>query len=329
MSQRVVNVNNPVVRAMLDPQLFVDMKARLRDPLKAAFSKEEDRTLVCSLFDDATTKMRPERTDAVGFAHYCEHSQIAWLKVGYIRWLVQRSGPFPRRQDLHIGGFLIGAPEGRKFVVSYPWASSNHPSPSGMKLVNLLIALINVGACDDDGVFIDYCSLPQADRAVPSEYFRNVGTGMHEQTCRTPAEQRCFRLALAGLNRLYAYEGCEVIVLPDIEPPGRFPVGDDAWGPTSDRPYHKRGWCCCEYTIARFCGRIVNAADPSVQAVERRRVWPETVADYANLMNESNPDQVIFTVKGDVDYVQFLFFKVCVGLENMTEDQCDALVLEA
>ena len=87
--------------------------------------------------------------------------------------------------------------------------------------------------------------------------------------------------------------------------------------------------CCCEYTIARFCGRIVNAADPSVQAVERRRVWPETVADYANLMNESNPDQVIFTVKGDVDYVQFLFFKVCVGLENMTEDQCDALVLEA
>merc|ERR1719454_2012118 len=105
----------------------------------------------------------------------CQQAQLVWLKVSYLRWLVARGGPFPRRQDLHSGGFYLGIPPVcRKFVVSSPWAAANHPSPSGMKLVNVFISLVKLGASDDDAVFIDFCSLPQKARKVPDIYYRNA-----------------------------------------------------------------------------------------------------------------------------------------------------------
>ena len=83
--------------------------------------------------------------------------------MGYIKQLASRNGPFPRQQDLNMNGVHIGMPPGRKFSLSHGWASEMHPCPSGAKLKRLAATLEKLEADDEeDAVFIDYCSLPQA-----------------------------------------------------------------------------------------------------------------------------------------------------------------------
>ena len=107
-------------------------------------------------------KVEATYSDAHGFARICGEVQLQWLKVGYIKRLAAHGGPFPRQQDLNHDGVFVGMPPGRKFSLSHGWSSEMHPCPSGAKLKRLAATLTKLGGDDEkDGVFIDYCSLPQ------------------------------------------------------------------------------------------------------------------------------------------------------------------------
>ena len=57
-----------------------------------------------------------------------------------------------------------------------------------------------------------------------------------------------------------------------------------------------------------------------MQEVNDKRKWPMSIKDYAAMMDETYPEPVKFTVRGDADYVRFLFFKACIGLKGMRTD---------
>jgi hypothetical protein len=70
-------------------------------------------------------------------------------------------------------------------------------------------------------VFIDYCSLPQmAPRHAPAHLTRKV-----ELPKRTREEERRFLFALTEMSRMYAYGGCDVVVLKKSRLPEDFPDG--------------------------------------------------------------------------------------------------------
>jgi hypothetical protein len=70
-------------------------------------------------------------------------------------------------------------------------------------------------------VFIDYCSLPQmAPRHAPAHLTRDVTLPQ-----RTEKETRRFLFALSEMSRMYAYGGCDVVVLKESRPPQDFPNG--------------------------------------------------------------------------------------------------------
>ena len=70
-------------------------------------------------------------------------------------------------------------------------------------------------------MFIDYCSLPQmAPRHAPAHLTRGVALPQ-----RTKEETRRFLFALTEMSRMYAYGGCDVVVLKESRPPQAFPDG--------------------------------------------------------------------------------------------------------
>ena len=87
-------------------------------------------------------------------------------------------------------------------------------------LANELVAL-DAHEEEENGIFIDYCSLPQmAPRNAPLHLIG--GAPLPE---RTAEETKRFSFALSEMSRMYAYGRCEVVVLKDSRPPNVFPDG--------------------------------------------------------------------------------------------------------
>ena len=367
--QRIVNSYDPEIMRGQDPERFTDVKAlftRLSDirtefmrsqprATQAARAKripeysddvddpseilansfQKDLDCVLTQIRGTIAMMKPVRSDEIGFKVFCMNAGIAWPKVGYLRELVSRGGPFPRRQDLPTGRYTVGAPAGRKFVVSHGWEAEIHPSPSGSKLVLLAEVLTRLGAKDEDHVFFDYLSVPQGARCLSDDaYYRLNGgtppvveydTTWYLQAGRNPDETLGFKFAMWDMGRLYAYDECEVIVLPRPHPtdgaPVCFPGGPGKWGRVKETAYEQSGWCCAEYSIARFCGRIANRDDEAVREVEQSRRhcdgWPTSVAEYKAMMDEDSEFPVFFTDKGDRAVVAYNFFKMAFGLSAL------------
>ena len=330
--QRVVNSGHPVVKSMIAPDMLADPVSMVRegvrsDRLHIMHTHDIDDVIVPNL-RRALSAMLPVYDDHRGFRSFCLAAEIAWIKVRYVRRFVALIGatgkrPFPRRQELPRGAFYVGLPpeERRKYVVSHGWATEHHPSPSGAKLRKLLEALDADAASDDDGIFLDFCSLDQRDKPQPA--------GKPPQRHRTVAETRRFYLALWEMTRMYAYRGCRVIVLPEVEqwesfeeegtPPeevhsdlkDRVCLRSAVWGWVNDVPYHRRGWCFAEFSCARKAGLIVNERDRAVQDVLAARPWPADVQSYTRDMQDQTSDQhVEFTSKGDREYVAYIFNKM-------------------
>lgn len=165
---------------------------------------------------------------------------------------------------------------------------------------------------------------------------------------RTRDQANAFAYAMWDMGRMYAFERCEVIVLPTIAgklKPSRGEVlasfpGGNVWGDINNRPYQNRGWCCAEFAIARYCSTIRNLSDPDVQAVLKSRVWPaggtaESCRMYAEMMTRTTVEEmstslalrseltydsalgVDFTSKGDRDAVKYNFFKMTMSKESI------------
>ena len=122
-----------------------------------------------------------------------------------------------------------------------------HPSPSGAKLQRVLAHLDMLNADDErDGVFLDYCSLPQgAFLDMPESYFENNNVA-RPQVPRSHGQRQRFDFAMWEMTRFYAFSQCEVIVEPVIDKAEDFPgFGEPggSWGSINTRAYHDRGWC--------------------------------------------------------------------------------------
>ena len=311
--QRILNADDDVVKAGLHLETLIDLPKTLA---ACRYDSPSDFERLALLLERVIARMKPVSADADGFRMLCERAQIAWLKVWYVKELAALHGSFPRRQDLKPEGIVVGVPPGKKWVVSHPWASQFHPSPSGSKMVALAQQLEALGALPEECCFIDFCGLPQASRDMPPEYHYVTGT-LAPQADRTPSERERFSLALWDMSRLYAFAECEVIVLPEVEPPTIFLGGPDRWGLVNTLPYEARGWCCSEFSIARSNGRIANKHDLAVQALEDvPHGWPATVHEYEAMMREDATPKVRFTSSGDEEVVKFLFFKSCFGLTH-------------
>jgi len=313
--QRIVNTNDPAVRDGLDPARFIDWKAELGTKV---FTNNAGLELVLDRMSDQVSAMSPVADDAVGFATFCKESGIGWLAVAAAKRLAAAPGPFPRNQDLPPGAVIAGAPPAgaRKFVLSHAWGSEKHPSPGGEKLRRLLKVLGRLGAKDSDVIFFDYISYPQKAQYVPTSYYVHNEGCAKPQADRTAAEDNRFYYALWDMGRLYAYKECEVVVLSAADDMEQFPGAPGAWGRVNTDSYHQRGWCCAEYSIAKYHGRIANATDAEVRETDRARAWPTTVDAYAEMMDESARVPVNFTMKGDREAVKYNFFKMCIGLQH-------------
>jgi hypothetical protein len=176
---------------------------------------------------------------------------------------------------------------------------------------------------DDELVFMDFASLFQKARIMPP--------GVAPQRERTPWEKKLFGIALWEMSRMYAFRGCKVIVLPQVE---TLPAGSDieykysevkgrdcpwsaTWGWVNTVPYANRGWCAAEFACARKAGIIANMDDPGVVEVLNSRRgsggWPETVEDYQKMMED---ESIEFTSKGDRDHVAYIFFTMSFDLRE-------------
>eukprot|EP00900_Chrysochromulina_parva_P017690 jgi/Chrpa1/25922/Chrysochromulina_OHIO_Genome00027199-RA len=351
---------------------------------------------VASTLEAVIKHLKPAAEDEKGFKILCSEGNIAWVKATYLKELrcampTDGGRPFPRRQDLDQSKLIKGVPpKGKAIAVSHGWDTAFHISPSGEKLDLLVDALERFGAMtDDDGVFIDFCSLPQAAHAsMPSIYFEHNGIKRPETISkdgpyadRSALEEKQFTYAMWDMSRMYAYS--HVIVLPKPTDNTKFPGdtsapllakdmklvldGEDVlvegtdppivvrycvkngkaktdgsqsftldrdlafddnveftvgslkvvlsnvcgWGRVSPLPYHKRGWCCSEFTIALFNRRILNTMDSGVAQLLGRS-WPKTVPEYDQMMESG----VKFTKSGDENLVKFLFFRTCFGLRH-------------
>ena len=174
--QRFVNAKDESLQKWLDPRALSDPHTLLE---QCHFDTAAERESFYSLLRRTLRDVKPIGLDRRGFEIICYEVQLRWVKVGYIKTLASRGGPFPRQQDLNPDGFHLSLPPGRKFSLSHGWVSEMHPCPSGAKLRRLVTQLESVGADDErDGVFLDYCScalpglkhrlrtLPNARRSV-------------------------------------------------------------------------------------------------------------------------------------------------------------------
>lgn len=310
------------------------------------------RDIVWNALDCTLKQLVPIRKDFVGFAHFCNKTQIAWLYVGYVKQLVIRGGPFPRRQELHPAGYLVGVPPAgaRKFVVSHCWETEVHPNPAGGKMRRLLDTCLLMQARDNDVIFFDFCSFSQENKM--GKYYKKdePWEGMPERNASAPfyfannnveyypprsaKEMRNFDFALWEMGRLYCFCECEVIVLPSLDgvdksEQERFP-GGSVWGFVNAVPYENRGWCCAEFSIALFCQTIKNLGDEDVKRVRDSRQWPEDNRSYAEMMGRTTVREnardglvfdpvkgVDFTSRGDRAVVQYNFFKMALGFSSL------------
>lgn len=305
-----------------------------------AFTQPMDRAFTAIKRLETALSMPRAQIDRLGFDTSCRQAQYRWVRVSYLRSLQRRGSVAPRYQDMPEGTHVDGVvPHGSQaFVVSYSWSAHLHAFPGGGKIREIVATLDELHANNDDLVFIDFLSLPQAERDLPKIYAKD---NPQAQVCASkevgfialppPSEKQKMqaRFALFQSTRLYAFEECKVIVLPDLEEPATFPDHGDIherqnthcspprkelhtnWGYCKSVPYVQGGWTCAEYAVARLSGTIANRHHPSVRRVEASRNWPTTAADYAQMMNDDALMPVIFTKGGDREAVRFNFYKYC------------------
>lgn len=326
--EEIVSRGTDPVRLSNVRQLFNSVYFSERNTIGGAGTSGKQREKAVRMIANSFACMPAAPEDAFGFGRFCEQSNIAWVLVSTIRELAESPGPFPRRQDLDHGAYIVGMPPAscRKFVVSHGWESEVHPSPGGAKMVRLVGTLDAAGAKDTDVVFFDFMSNTQEAKIgdaskghTATEYFRYNRLPSAPLAGRTTMEKRAFEYAMWDMGRLYSFRECEVLVLPSLNPASTFPGRASEWGFENTRPYHKRGWCCSEFAIALKNKRIANLTDPDVMAVVKSRKWPTDVAAYGEMMDESLPDatRVDFTHKGDRAVVKYNFFKMTMSRDSL------------
>ena len=130
--QRIMNAKDKRLHNALNPERLVDLNGVLD---KCHFDSPDHHRRVVSQLNRALKTLQPILLDRDGFAKICAEVQLHWLKVGYIKQLAAKEGPFPRQQDLNSEGVHKGLPPGRMFSLSHgiwccPLTSIPHLQPT-------------------------------------------------------------------------------------------------------------------------------------------------------------------------------------------------------
>ena len=154
-----------------------------------------------------------------------------------------------------------------------------------------------LGAADDEGVFVDYMSLPQNDKQNPElrqlESEDNWPKPGEHPAVRSEEEEAQFKEALSAMEQMYSIGKTRVIVLP----------ADDLV--EEGREYISRGWCFLEFCLAMSFHNIANAGvnEPVQRLIDRvEELHGDTVEGFREAFKGT-----YFTNKGDESIVLRLF----------------------
>ena len=219
--QRIYNAADEEVKAGLDLSKFFDLPGLLM-----SLQRESDGQLafVAEMLEEVIRALTPVAADETGFRVLCKETQVAFIRTPAIKRWAKAGGPCRRRQEISESDLIIGRlPRGRILSLSHCWDATCNCDPTGEKMRDLAKELVALDAHEDEenGIFIDYCSLPQmAPRNAPLHLIG--GAPLPERTAK---ETKRFSFALSEMSRMYAYGRCEVVVLKDSRPPDAFPDG--------------------------------------------------------------------------------------------------------
>ncbi|CAK0883331.1 unnamed protein product, partial [Prorocentrum cordatum] len=236
---------------------------------------------------------------------YLDDVEVKWVRLRFLRRLLAEGRILPRSQEVPASEAALGSegfPRNRgqqkhRFVTSHPWLSKEHPDPAGTKLRALVEQLDALGAEEEDGVFLDWMSLPQhnqldEDLARLDKEGKWPLPGTHPAV-RTVAEEARFKKALDSMETMYSVGSTPVVVLPMEEEVER------------GREYISRGWCLLEFSLALSFGNIANAeVHPEVRRLSESvtAMKGNTVAGFRKTFKSTH-----FTNSGDRKVVLRLF----------------------
>ncbi|CAK0808118.1 unnamed protein product [Prorocentrum cordatum] len=237
------------------------------------------------------------------FLDYLDEAQIKWIKCGYLRRLSSAGSIVVRCQNVPLNEVIIGSAgfpilrthKKSRFVVSYPWLSKHHPDPDGSTLRCLVDQLDAMGAADEDGVFMDYLSMPQHDGADAElqrleEESSWPAPGTH-RAVRSAEEDAIFNKALGSMSMMFSTSSVPVVVLP--------------MEGLSERAYIDRGWCYLEFCLALSFGIICNEEIH----VSVKKLCKKAYVQQANTVDGFMQcfESKTFTYNGDAGVVMNLF----------------------
>ncbi|CAK0818611.1 unnamed protein product [Prorocentrum cordatum] len=239
------------------------------------------------------------------YLEYLDRARVKWVRCGYLRRLASAGDIMQRCQEVPLDQVFIGSRgfplvrdgEKKRFVLSHPWLSKEHPDPTGVKLRLLVQQLDMLHASDDHAVFVDYMSLPQNDKLNPELQRIEAASGMPKPgshpSVRTVAEEAQFKEALSAMEQIYSIGKTPVIVLPmdgDVD---------------AGREYISRGWCLLEFCLSMGFDNISNAAIH--EPVRRLREHVESMNGHTVQGFREAFKLTHFTNKGDANVVLKLF----------------------
>ncbi|CAK0876251.1 unnamed protein product [Prorocentrum cordatum] len=239
------------------------------------------------------------------YLDYLDRAQVKRVRCGYLRRLASAGDVMQRCQEVPLDQVFIGSTgfplvrdgEKKRFVLSHPWLSKEHPDPTGVKLKLLVQQPDMLHASDDHAVFVDYMSLPQNDKLNPELQRIEAASGMPKPgshpSVRTVAEEAQFKEALFAMEQIYSIGKTPVIVLPmdgDVD---------------AGREYISRGWCLLEFCLSMGFDNISNAAIH--EPVRRLREHVESLNGHTVEGFHQAFKLTHFTNKGDANVVLKLF----------------------
>jgi hypothetical protein len=103
-----------IVNASVRADMLSNPVQLLRDGVKDGRFKlsypADLETKILPTMRKSLSALVPVCEDEVGFNSFCNASRIAWVRVGYIRYLAVSGALLLRRQELPRGTFVVGAP---------------------------------------------------------------------------------------------------------------------------------------------------------------------------------------------------------------------------
>ena len=281
-------------------------------------------------------RVAPKRKHTATSTHddqVIEALKSSLIKLISCKWLRAQGKGFilPRCQELPDDAALspeeavemFASNNRRVATLSYGWLTPQHPDPFGTRIAILIAFLNSEEGRNYDGLFLDFCSMPQKPR--------------------TEDEEDRMRKGLKLMANLYASALGSSVIRLSLIPPRPDAHDEQQHGEYNETAYSSRGWCVFE----THCAMIVVGLEPSASDANKKATsLPPKLLELEsgsswgiNLDKPPEPENfrrvlklAKFTGKGDRDVVQGMYVRyyLSVGVASrLSEAQMQASRLRA